>query len=189
MRKMLAAAVVAVCLTGTARADILKFNAVLGPEVPGATGTGSVELEWDTIARTLAIDADFSGLTGVTTVAHIHCCVAVPGTGMVGVAVTPGTLPGFPVGVTAGTYATTLDLTLATTFTGSFVTNFGGGTVAGAQAALLAGLSGGTAYFNIHTTRFPGGEIRGFLAPVPEPTALMSLGLGLLALARRRLLR
>jgi hypothetical protein len=39
-----------------------------------------------------------------------------------------------------------------------------GGTTAGAEAALLAGLEAGQAYLNIHTTMFPGGEIRGFLA-------------------------
>ena len=38
--------------------------------------------------------ASFSGLSGTTTVAHIHCCTASPGTGTIGVAVTPVTLPG-----------------------------------------------------------------------------------------------
>ena len=32
------------------------------------------------------------------------------------------------------------------------------------NAGPLAGLEAGQAYLNIHTTRFPGGEIRGFLA-------------------------
>ena len=39
-----------------------------------------------------------------------------------------------------------------------------------------------TAYFNIHTIQFPGGEIRGFLhavQSVPEPGSLVLLGLGL----------
>jgi hypothetical protein len=38
-------------------------------------------------------------------------------------------------------------------------------------------LSEGTAYFTIHTTAFPGGEIRGILtsAPVPKPTACFFL--------------
>ena len=57
-----------------------------------------------------------------------------------------------------------------------------------AFAALTTGAAAGKAYFNIHTLNFPGGEIRGFLAPVPEPEtyALMHGGLGLLAVAARR---
>ena len=103
---------------------------------------------------------------------------------------TPGTLPGFPMGLTSGSYTTPspLDLTDPATYTASFVTNFGGGTTAGAEAALLDGLNSGTAYFNIHTSEFPGGEIRGFLAPIPEPQtwALMITGFGLLGAVMRR---
>jgi len=55
-------------------------------------------------------------------------------------------------------------------------------------------LQAGQAYFNIHTTFVPGGEIRGFLVPeqtagVSEPhaLALLSLGaLGMLLRGRRR---
>jgi len=41
-------------------------------------------------------------------------------------------------------------------------------------------------YFNIDTAAFPGGEIRGQIAPVPEPIAIASLGVGLVALVGRR---
>ena len=55
------------------------------------------------------------------------------------------TFPGFPLDVTSGTYANSFDLTLASSFNPAFVTA-SGGTVAGAEAALAAGLDAGTSY-------------------------------------------
>lgn len=172
-------------LSAPAAAAIHVFASPLSPEVAGATGSGQVRLTFDTDLHQLAIAADWTGLSGQTTVAHIHCCVAAPGN--VGVAVTPNTLPLFPVGTSAGTYARLLDLTLASTYTGGFLAG-SGGTAAGAEARLLNGLFAGQAYFNIHTNAFPGGEIRGFLAPVPEPAswALLIAGFAAAGHAMRR---
>ncbi len=165
------------------------WSAELTPEVDGATGSGFAF--FSLTGSMLSISANWTGLSGTTTVAHIHCCTAAPGTGTVGVAVTPGTLPGFPVGVTSGTYDEVIDLDDPASFTATFVTNFGGGTIAGAQQALFNGFDNGAAYFNIHSTDFPPGEIRGFLVAVPEPTTVVMLAFGMVApavpAARRRI--
>lgn len=173
----------------------LKFYTIFGPEVPGATGSGSGSFEFNEALTTLTIDVQWSGLSGVTTVAHIHCCTTTAGTGTVGVAVTPGTLPGFPgsgsgtTGVSAGIYSVVLDLTQSSTFTGGFLGGASPATPAGATARLLQGIFDGKAYFNIHSTAFPPGEIRGFLAPVPEPGTFVLSGLGVLTLLGMRRLR
>ncbi|MCH8269588.1 MAG: CHRD domain-containing protein [Planctomycetes bacterium] len=49
------------------------------------------------------------------------------------------------------------------------------------QADLLAGLW----YVNIHSSQFPGGEIRGQVIPAPGAVGLLA-GFGLLAMGRRR---
>lgn len=186
MRKVTtwAVSIATVLMALPANAALLTFYRELGPEAQGATGTGWARATFDTDAFTMHVEAEFSGLTGTTTVAHIHCCTAAPETGTVGVATYPGTFPGFPVGVNAGSYdSPVFDMTQTSSYTAGFINNFGGGTAAGAFAALLAGLDAGRGYFNVHSTRFPGGEIRGFLRPVPEPGALVLLGLGLLAVA------
>lgn len=41
-------------------------------------------------------------------------------------------------------------------------------------------------YFNIHTSNFPGGEIRGQIAPVPEPATLLLGAFALAGVAARR---
>jgi hypothetical protein len=188
VKKSFLALIAATLLTSSqANAAVIHYTAVLGPEAVGATGSGFADVWYDDLLHTFLVSTDFSGLSGTTTVAHIHCCTAVPGTGTVGVAVTPGTLPGFPVGVASGSYdSPVLNLTSTSTYTAAFLA-FGGGTAAGAEAAIIAGILQGRAYFNIHSTTFPGGEIRGFLA-VPEPMSmsLLGLGLGALAVARRK---
>lgn len=174
-----------------AQAGVLTFTTTLAGanEAPpnASPGTGAVTLSFNDVTHDMTLQVSFSGLLGNTTVAHIHCCNAIPFVGNVGVATTTPTFVGFPAGVTSGSFSTTVNLLNASSYNGAFITS-NGGSVAAAEAALLAGLGSGRAYFNLHTSMFPGGEIRGFLVPVPEPGSLALLGLGAtgLMLLRRR---
>jgi len=154
-----------------ASAAIFTFTTTLNGanEFPpnGSPGTGTATVLWDDAAHTMTVSVTFSGLTGTTTASHIHCCVSpMAVTPTAGVATQLPTFSGFPLGVTSGSFTQTFDMTNASSYNPAFVTA-NGGTVAGAEAALLAGLHAGTAYLNIHTLLFPAGEIRGFLGEVP----------------------
>lgn len=187
LRKSLVATM-AVLATAAAQANPTIFRGSFAAEAVGATGTGTLSLVYDEEASTLAIDAVWSGLSALTTTAHIHCCTALPNTGTAGVALAnAGMLPGFPTGVTAGRYTQTIDLTEPANYGAAYVTS-SGGTVTFAESRLIANLGSGNAYFNIHTSAFPAGEIRAFVTAVPEPHtyALMLAGLGLLGMAARR---
>lgn len=143
---------------------------------PG-TGQATVTIDFDTLM--MRVQASFSGLEGPVSAAHIHCCTEQPGTGNVGVASQTPTFSGFPSGVTAGVYDATFDMAEASSYNATFITAHGGN-VADAFNALVAGLDGGRAYFNIHTTQYPAGEIRALLTPVPEAEVWLMAGAGLL---------
>jgi hypothetical protein len=175
------------CLATAAQAHITVFQGTFAPEAAGATGGGTLSLEYDGDGHTLNIAAVWAGLSGTTSNAHIHCCTAVSNAGTAGVALAhDGMLPGFPLGVTDGSYESLIDLTQTDQYSAGFVTS-SGGTAAAAEQRLIDSLGSGTAYFNIHTTTFPGGEIRTFVSAVPEPGtwALMLAGLGLMGWAAR----
>ena len=173
-----------------AAAVVIRFSGTLSgdqerPTPVDSPGTGIVNVVFDTDADTMFVEAFFSGLIGTTTASHIH--VSPPGQEFGGVATTTPSFPGFPLGVTSGTFSNTFDMDLASSYRAGFITQ-SGGQVWQAQAALLDALLSGRAYFNIHTTAFPGGEIRANLSPVPEPATWMMLlgGFAAIGLAFRR---
>ena len=170
------AAIIQFDLIGTGGAGLLTTNepSVTGTGTGGeigsgiflddATGSLTVNMGWGS-------DNGFSDLTGSASNAHIHGPTANPN-GNNGVAdwtQTGGVVAGLtrsPNLTTGGQIVQTVTLS------------------APQQADLLAGKY----YINVHTAANGGGEVRGFLTPVPEPTAgLLGMGtLGLLALRRRR---
>ena len=204
----MAVAAIGLCVLGSrANADVFFYNFILnGPsENPanGSLGAGTGTAMYDSGAHTLTLTAAFAGLTGNVTQTHFHAVTSVSGlpdnnpvgetpnqaaaaVPNVGIAIGNTTLPGFPLGGTSGTYSQTLDLTNPSIYNTTFLANNGG--AAGAEAAFAAALASGRTYWNVHSSAFPGGEIRGFPVAVPEPgtAALVAIGAGMLLTRRMR---
>jgi CHRD domain/PEP-CTERM motif len=181
-------------LLATIAAPAAAVDSVFKAELNGSTevppndspGTGAATVTINKDQGTMHVHESFSGLLKGTTDSHIHCCTTAPHTGNAIIA-TP--LTGFAMGVTSGSYDHTFNMHDASSYNEAFI-NTHGGTPSQAFDALIAGVTGGNAYGNIHTTLYPDGEIRGFLTPaIPEPEtyAMFLAGLGVMgALVRRR---
>ncbi len=187
MLRLLCGAALFGALVANTAADAATLNFVAplgltgGQEFPAmvataATGTGSAS--YDTGTMMLDVNVSWTDLSAPATIAHIHCCSGPGANSVVAVDFVPA---GFP-NTTSGMFAHAFDLDSAASYGAAFLAN-NGGSVDAARTALLAGLGGSLAYFNIHTSNFPGGEIRGDIAPVPLPAGLLLLGSGLLGIA------
>ncbi len=158
---------------------VYSVNMNGGNESPanGSPGIGSGTVTFNDVAKTMTVNVTFSGLIGTTTNAHIHAATSTPFTGIAGVATQTPTFVGFPSGVTSGTYAPApFDMSLAASYNAAYLTA-NGGTPDSAFSALMAAAASNRAYFNIHSSAFAGGEIRGFLIAVPEPSSMLLTGL------------
>src|SRR4030095_2285643 len=89
-------------------ATSFTYTALLVPDT-GGTGSVSGQVDWADALHTMRVQASFSGLSGTTTIAHIHAPTASPGTGTASVAPPVPSFMLFPMGVTSGT----VDVTLA----------------------------------------------------------------------------
>lgn len=117
-----------------------KMGIPLSPsqEVPAnnSTASGTADVTYNKESHMLAYKVNWSGLTGAATMAHIH-----------------GTAPK---GVNAGVKKD-LSPVLAKSMSGSFSDSVMIDGSAIKEDSLLSGMY----YFNIHTAKYPGGEIRG----------------------------
>jgi hypothetical protein len=182
----------------TVRVPNPATGVVLGPGMDGPSeptsslGTGYGTVLYDNIAHTLKLDCTFTGLANDTgsgvTASHIHAATTLPFQGTAGVATTTPSFALFPLHVFAGAFHNTLDMTQASSWNPAYVTA-NGGTTATAEVAFASALATGRSYWNIHSDKFTGGEIRGFLQLVPEPASCVLFVIGLAGFAcgaRRR---
>jgi hypothetical protein len=140
----------------TFQATLSGLNEV-GPNASPATGFGTVVLSAD--QTQLTVNESWSGLTAPATASHIH--------GPAGVGTNAPVL--FPfIGVPAVTSGSIPQQT---------ITNL--------TALQVSYLFNGLLYMNVHSSTFPGGEIRGQLTLVPEPSTATLLGLGVGGIAIR----
>ena len=133
-----------------------SFQAILtgAGEFPanGSTGTGLGTLILNAAQTQITVNETWSGISAPATASHIH--------GPGGVGTNAAVLFPFS-GVPAATSGSIPTQTFSIT-------------------ALQVGyLESGFLYFNVHDANFPGGEIRGQILPVPEPSTIGLAGLGL----------
>ena len=126
-------------------------------------GTGFVNLTLT--GTTLTLVGSFSGLSAPSTAAHIHGPSG-PFPASAGVIYGLGGTA-IPLGVTAGSINGSVTLADIGTYT---------------LSQQLADLNSSKWYVNIHDSVFPGGEIRGAIVPVPEPSTWALMGFSALGL-------
>jgi hypothetical protein len=162
MQRLVATTVVLIACAGVAsfaRDDERssgQFKALLSgyQEVPSVytTGTGSATVQRNEAGNALIVTLNYSDLKGVASMAHIH--IGQPGVSG-GIVATLCGADGKPACPAA---ATNLSITLNASDVKAVQ-----GIEAGALNQLLDALQAGALYVNVHSDKFPQGEIRGQL--------------------------
>lgn len=174
---LVAAAIAALPLAAGAATKVYSFNLDGMQEVPpvATPAAGSAQVTVDDVAGTITFALAAFNLQGDFAAAHIHQA------------------PAGVNGPVVFNLAANADAQGAVTI-GSFVVPnsyalYGADKASSFAAAINA--APWNFYLNLHTQAFPGGEIRGQLAPIPEPSAAILLLAGLVLVAgaaqRRRL--
>ena len=155
------------------------------PTANNSAGSGVATAAFFNSNNSIRLTGSFQNLTGLTLLGHLHCCASRNANTTVAIEFTDN--PGFQLGVQSGSFDLTYDLLNAATYGAAFLAA-NGGTAVGARDALFRGLNNELGYFNIHSTVFRGGELRGQLVGVPEPATwgLMIVGFGLAGSTLRR---
>jgi len=149
----------ALCIPLPSQATIFTLHATLNgaQEVPptGSPGIGFGTVILDDVAMTITVDLSFSGLTTGAIMAHLHEAPA----GFDGPIEFPLDL-GSALGQTSGSIPHQVIALTEPDDPEEFLNS--------------------EYYFNIHTTEFPDGEIRGQVIPagLPEPGSLLLMSLG-----------
>ncbi len=156
---------------GSANAAQFILTATLSPQSENppvnSPATGSFSATYDDVTNALVVTSmSVNAFVGTLTVSHIHRA---------------------PVGTNG---PVSMDFGPATNWTdnGSGNYTYNNATAFTFNETHEALLLNGGSYVNVHSSFAPGGEVRGQIlaTPVPEPTTMAAVALGLAALAKRR---
>lgn len=174
-RLLILAALTASLSLAQAQNYTVVLDPSLEPATPaGRTGSGIGNLTLSGTALTLSIT--FSGLSGTFTADHIHGPAQALPTSTAGVLYS--LIP----------FTTLSDANHAGSINGTV--NLIANPIANYSVAQqLTDLNNGLWYVNVHSSTFGGGEIRGQILPVPEPSTLALAALGLSGLVVWRVRR
>jgi hypothetical protein len=123
------------------------------PQTVSTAGSGRFELDVDRGSQTMDYELSYSGLEGVVNVAHIHLGRRATTGGVSVFLCGGGDKPPCP---QSGTVEGTIDAA-------DIIGPTGQGIEPGAFDELVRGMRAGATYANVHSSKWPGGEVRGQL--------------------------